>query len=211
MTAETFYKATRPDGTSFFDSKTKWRVGRITRLARPDLGMGLCSNGVLHAANDPAMTLAGGSWPCRLFEVEPRGPMTKVVNCKVGATSWKVVRELSAWRALGPNGEQVAALIGRASRVTFAEAQQIDAARVAAWDAARWAAARDAAWGATRDAAWAAARAASDAARGATRDAAGAAAAAAAGAAAGLVVRDLISDEQYQLLAGPWLAVIGEP
>jgi hypothetical protein len=221
--SQTYFKATRPDGTSFRDSATAWRVGETTTLGRDDVGRGLCSPDVLHASAEPAMTLIGGQWPCRLFEVEARGAMTKAVNHKIGATAWLVVRELPAWQALGPNGEAAASIIQRASRLTYDEAMRLaaawDAARAAAWDAA-WdaarAAARAAAGAAARDAAWDAARAAArdaawDAARDAARAAAGAAARDAAGAAAGTLVRDLITDEQYQLLAGPWLLVIGEP
>lgn len=80
------------------------------------------------------------------------------------------------------------------------EAAALDAWR--AWDAA-WAAARDAAVGAALDDAWADARhAAGDAAGGDARPPAGDAAQAA-------VVHGLISDEQYQILAGPWESVIG--
>ena len=43
----TYYKATRTDGTSFYDSTTKWTVGRITRHPNPDTSRGLCSGGVL--------------------------------------------------------------------------------------------------------------------------------------------------------------------
>jgi hypothetical protein len=136
----TYYKAVRVDGTSFYDGKTRWRVGRITRLdGQP--GSKLCDAGVLHASTEPGEALVGGSWPCRLFAVEPRGPL--VVDDahphKVGCGAWKVVEELPAWQALGPNGEAVVALIDRAGRL---------AARFAAWDAARAAAraaARDAA------------------------------------------------------------------
>ena len=69
----TFYKATRPDGTSFYDGVTRWQVGRIVRHPAPMLEAGLCSSGVLHFSDAPGETLVGGSWPCRLFEVEPRG------------------------------------------------------------------------------------------------------------------------------------------
>ena len=74
----TYYKATRPNGTSFYDSKTKWQVGRIVRHPAPDLSLGLCSAGVLHISDAPGETLVGGSWPCRLFEVEPRSHLSSI-------------------------------------------------------------------------------------------------------------------------------------
>ena len=208
----TYYKATRPDGTSFYDSQTLWRVGRITRHPEPNLSAGLCSSGVLHASDAPGETLVGGSWPCRLFEVEPRGRVVSNDGShKHGCAAWKVVAELPAWQALGPNGEQVAALIERCKTLTASEIERLDAAWYAAWTAARdaawyaaWTAARDAAW----DAAW-------DAARGAARIVAriaawGAARIAARDAAIALVTRDLLTSEQFDILTAPWREVVGD-
>src|SRR5208283_5149074 len=141
MATMTFYKATRPDGTSFYDGTTKWQVGRIVRHPAPDLSLGLCSAGVLHISDAPGETLVGGSWPCRLFEVEPRGDVIGPSEHKYGCTEVKVVREMPAWQALGPNGEAVAALIERCRTLTYDEAEQL----YAAWYAARAAAALTAA------------------------------------------------------------------
>jgi hypothetical protein len=121
MATLTFYKATRPDGTSFYDGTTKWQVGRIVRHPAPDLSLGLCSAGVLHISDAPDETLVGGSWPCRLFEVEPRGDMIGPEEHKYGCAVVKVVRELPAWQALGPNGETVGALIERCKTLTYDE------------------------------------------------------------------------------------------
>jgi hypothetical protein len=49
---KTYYKATRPDGTSFYDESTRWRVGRITRYPNPRPELGLCSD------LDPRVTIA---------------------------------------------------------------------------------------------------------------------------------------------------------
>ena len=208
------YKATRLDGTSFYDVWTVWRPGRITRLPAPDLSRGVCSDGVLHASTVKAETLIGGAWPCRLFEVEPRGPVTPLDGYKFGCGAFKVVRELPGWEALGPNGERVVAVIDRARTLTYDEAQRLGAARGAAWGAAGDAAgdaAHGAARDAARDAAWdAALRAAWDAAHGAAWGAAwGAALGAARGAGLAELTRDLITPEQYQTLAGPWTSVVG--
>ncbi len=197
MATLTFYKATRLDGTSFYDGTTEWRVGRIVQHPAPDLSLGLCSAGVLHISDAPGET-PNGSWPCRLFEVEPRGDMIGPEGHKYGCTKVKVVRELPAWQVFGPNGEAVATLIKRCRTLTYDEAEQLSAAWNAAWAAARDAA-RDAAWPAARAAAWAIAW-----------DAAGVTARATAGdAAIALVVEDLITPKQFDFLYGPWASVMG--
>ena len=123
------------------------------------------------------------------------------------------------WKATGPNADAVNGVIERASQITVADAEKLAAAwddaggipwggtawnaaqRAAASDPERRAARRDAqhaAWEAT----WVAGGAALDnawiAARTAAREATQAA-----------VVRDLISDEDYRELAGPWESVMG--
>ncbi|MGP8182114.1 MAG: hypothetical protein ACLP1E_15280 [Acidimicrobiales bacterium] len=201
MATLTFYKATRLDGTSFYDGTTEWRVGRIVQHPAPDLSLGLCSAGVLHISDAPGETPNGG-WPCRLFEVEPRGDMIGPEGHKYGCTKVKVVRELPAWQVFGPNGEAVATLIKRCRTLTYDEAEQLSAAWNAAKDAARDAA-RDAAW----DAAWPAARAAAWA---IAWHAAGVTARATAwDAAIALVVEDLITPKQFDFLYGPWASVMG--
>jgi hypothetical protein len=157
----------------------------------------------LSVSVEPAETLIGGWWPCRLFCVEPEGDVLDGLAAspyKRACLALRVVEEMPAWQALGPNGRAVAALIQQAAEVTSRQAHAMAAARDAALDAA-WDAARDAAWGAAGrgaalDAAW-------DAARGAGWGAAWGAEA--------LVVRDLITAEQYATLAGPWESVIGYP
>ena len=195
--------------------------GRITRHPNPETSKGLCSSGVLHISDAPGETLVGGSWPCRLFEVEPRSALISDGGHIHGCTAVKVVRELPAWQALGPNGEAVAAHIERCKTITSEQARRLDAEQDAAWDAvAVWTAARDAAWFAAKDAIVAGpasgyAIAAQDAARFAARNAARNAIAAqdaawpaAWPAALALVVRDLITPEQFDLLYGPWASVM---
>ncbi len=147
----TYYKATRPDGTSFYDGTTTWEVGKVTTL--PD-GSGLP---YLSVSVEPA-DCTGMEWPCRLFRVEPveghevTTPNAKNLPNKRAATAWRVVEELPAHGALGPNGAEVAAIIERAATLTLDEMERMHAAQVAAWDAARYAA-RYAAWDAAWDAA----------------------------------------------------------
>ena len=156
----------------------------------------------------------GMSWPCKLYEVEPVGSVHTDTGHphKIGTTSVRVLREVDAHLALGPQGEHVAALIERCRSLTGDDLDRLYAAwvatqdtariavRVAAWDAARVAArvaaleaAWDFAWDTARDAAWVAAR----------------------DAALGLLCRDLIGQhpgwdqDAYDLLTGPWRDVIG--
>ena len=208
----TYFKATRPNGTDFRTGKVKYEVGKRVRPLPHDGERELCGPGYLHASDTPSETLVGGSWPCRLFKVEgePAVGFSRCYPHKGGFKQLTVVREIEAWRALGPNGREVAELIDRAGRLTGEEIDKLDAA----WRAARRAprvAARVAAQVAARDAARYAARdAASDAARVAARAAArGTARDAASDAAAALVVRDLIYEEYFNTLHGPWKAAVG--
>jgi hypothetical protein len=225
-----YYKATRPDGTDFntgmVDYARALRDGaelfHPTRMVRND------PSTYFSVSIAPA-DCTGMRWPCRLFRVEPVGRVLRNDGLpnKRCCSRLRVIEELDPTLALGPDGAEVAALIERAKRLTYDEAQQLDAALGAAWGAARGAAlgaARGAAWDAAWDAAWGAARGAAwdaawDAARGATWGAAwdaalgaarGAAWDAAWGAAWGLVVRDLISEEHFDTLYGPWREVVGD-
>ena len=151
--AVTYFKAVRPDAMSFHDSATRWEVGEVTSLPKGTRrGPKLCGPNVLHAATVPAESLVGGSWPCRLFAVEPKGKLLTDPSHphKVGCRAWQVVEELPAAQAFGPNGEAVVSLIERCKKLTADEVKRL----AAAWYAAV-AAARDAAWSAAWDAAWA--------------------------------------------------------
>ena len=202
----TCYKALRPDGTDFATGTTKPRKGRW--LPRIDGDLIMCQRGY-HVSDAAAATLAGGSWPCKLARVEiPDGEWERQGH-KLVVPTYRVVEWLPAWQALGPNGEDIAALIERAKRLTDTEAQRLYAAEDAAWSAAEDAAedaARSPAWSAAvsaaRCAAWSAAE---DAAGEAAGDAAWDAAEYAAGA---LVVRDLITPKQFAILYGPWATVV---
>ena len=188
-----YYKATRPDGTDFhtgtIDYARALETGEVIRhpakkMIRDEPWTYLSVS--VHPAN-----CTGMSWPCRLFRVEPVGRTlkAKISESKRSCSALRVVEELPAHMALGPQGEEVVALIERCRSLTTEEGRRLDAARNAACDAA-WDAARDAA----RDAAWDAAR---NAARNAARDVALA-----------LLTRDLISTEHFDLLYGPWREVM---
>ncbi len=204
-----FFKATRPDGTDFYTGTVDYGAalasGDTIRLDSDETEFP--GPGWLHLATVPT-ECDGMTWPCRLFEVEPVGEFHRGEGhpYKIGCREVRVLRELPAHEAFGPQGEQVAALIERARCLTAAEIKRLHAAwyaaraaaRYAAWDAA-WYAAGYAAGYAARGAAWGAAR---DAARGAARDAAW-------DAAWSLVARDLISAEHYTALTGPWRSALG--
>jgi hypothetical protein len=205
----TFYKATRLDGTDFRTSRVQYTVGKRVRPLPFEGERELCGEGYLHASDVPAETLVGGSWPCRLFEVTGK-PFASDDWHKHGFRQLTVVHELDSHLALGPNGREVAALIDRAGRLTPEESEALGAARaapLAAYQRAPQAAAWSATWSAARNAARIAAW---DVAGKVARDAAGNAARNAAwNAASALVVRDLITPEQFDLLYGPWRDVIG--
>ena len=200
----TFYKASHPDGRDFYSGTVDYAaaVGGEPLTTDLDDGREFPGPGWLHLATE-ATACVGMRWPCRLFEVEPVGEVRRddAHPHKVGCRSVRVVREVDAHLALGPQGRQIAALIDRASRLTGDELERLVAALDAAWDAAL-----DAARDAARDAAWAAAWAAAwDAARDAARDAALA-----------LVVADLIgqhglTQQHVDTLLAPWRDVIGDP
>ena len=197
-----YYKAVRPDGTDFRTGTVRYDVGATVTHPNPHR---LDASGYLSVSTSPT-GCTGMEWPCRLLVVEPVEPWTPDragLPNKRACHSLRVVREVPAHEALGPQGEHVAALIDRAASLSGDDLQRLAAARDAAWAAARdaaWAAAWDAARAAAWDAAWAAAR-----------DAAWAAAWAAA---RGLVVRDLIgthgfTQAHYDTLTGLWRKTIG--
>ncbi len=234
----TYYKALRPDGTDFATGKTRPVLGEW--MPKMEGLLSICEHGY-HVADAAAETLVGGSWPCKLYRVEAkvldRSQSFKGDHLHKGVCrTYRLVEELPSWQVFGPNGEAVVALVEQARTLTPEDATRLAAAWDAAWYAARdaawhaaryaaWCAARDAAWCAARDAAWHAARyaawcaardaagyAARDAAWDAARDAAWDAAGSAAGSAAGaLVARDLITTKQFDILYGPWRAVMETP
>ena len=205
MSDETYYKAVRPDGTDFYSGNVLWdRVGEIVRHPNPGSLGEHDARGYLSVSVSPA-DCTGMKWPCRLFEVEPveGNPVWEPdpsLPSKRASHAWRVVRELPAHEALGPNGVEVAVfldLLLTLTRKQWKAARR--GARVAAGYASRRAA-RYAARSASRHAAWYAVGAAAGA---ATRedawDAAG-------NAALALLMRDLITEEQFDALTAPMRA-----
>ena len=210
MSTETYYKAVRPDGTDFYSGQVLWdRVGEIVEHPDPGSLGNDDAKGYLSVSVSPS-DCTGMRWPCRLLVVEPVEGIpvwepTPHLPSKRASHAWRVVRELSAYEALGPNGAEVAAFLDLLPTLTRAqwEATRV-AARGTAWNVARGVA-RSATRVAARDAAWYVARSSAlNAAWDAVEDAAGVADLDAAGA---LVVRDLITTEQFDILTALMRAV----
>ena len=201
----TYWKAVREDGTDFYSGTVRWapEQGDIPAegiaVAHPtSTAWGEDHSTHLCASTSPT-DCTGFKWPCRLLEMEPVAEVHEHAGSKVSALSWRVVRELPAMQALGPQGAAVAALIDGLRRLDAEALARLADARVAAWDAV-WGAVRVAARGAVRVAARVAAW---DAAWDAARDAAWDAAWDAADAAVALVVWDLITSEHRDTLTAP--------
>ena len=193
----TYWKAVREDGTDFYSGTVRWapEQGDIPAegiaVAHPtSTAWGEDHSTHLCASTSPT-DCTGFKWPCRLLEMEPVAEVHEHAGSKVSALSWRVVRELPAMQALGPQGAAVAALIDGLRRLDAEALARLADARVTAWDAV-WGAVRVA----VRDAAW-------DAAWDAARDAAWDAAWDAADAAVALVVWDLITSEHRDTLTAP--------
>ena len=149
----TYWKAVREDGTDFYSGTVRWapEQGDIPAegiaVAHPtSTAWGEDHSTHLCASTSPT-DCTGFKWPCRLLEMEPVAEVHEHAGSKVSALSWRVVRELPAMQALGPQGAAVAALIDGLRRLDAEALARLADARDAARDAAR-AAARDAAWGA---------------------------------------------------------------
>ena len=194
-----YYKATRPNGFDFYSGTVDYagalESGRPLKrkLVDPDYPFECCSSTVYHASDTPSETLIGGKWPCRLFEVTGR-PVAREGH-KFGFRSLRVIREIEAWKALGPNGREVVGLWNEVSE----------------WSGRQHSAAYDAARSTARAAHVAACDAAYDAARSTARVAAFDtayydAAYAVRYATSVLVVRDLITPEQFDVLFAPVVA-----
>ena len=202
---ETYYKAVRPDGTDFYSHSILWgQVGEIVRHPNPGSPGGEDAKGYLSVSVSPT-DCTGMKWPCRLLVVEPVEGVpvwepAPELPSKRASHAWRVVRELPAYEALGPNGAEVAAFLDLLPTLTNT---QWSAASVAARSAAR-SAASVAASVAARSAAWSAARSAASVA--ASVAARSAASVAARSAALALLVRDLITTAQFDTLTAPMRA-----
>lgn len=145
MMEETYYKAVRPDGTSFYDSSFRWipekgikrkiLIKHPSILGKPrfiakEMEQGVEPHEYLSVSTDPK-TCYGFMWPCRLLEVVPIpqlpvwAPHPEDLPNKRASMAWKVVREVEPWRVFGPNGEVVANFLDKISSMSPATLQRI--------------------------------------------------------------------------------------
>lgn len=225
-----YFKAIRPDGTSFNDPSFRWvpETGPVegTVVTHPNAHRNDAS-GYL-SVSTVATDCTGMRWPARLLIVEPLDksdvftPRPSPLPNKRAAHAWRVVREADASKLLGTSAAHFLTFLEEIPTRTPEQWHAVrNAVRNAAWGAARgaaWFAAGDAAgsaaWGTARDAERnAAGSAAWDAAECAAWDAAGYAAGDVVGDAAGyaaraLSLRDLVGTgswtaEAYEVLVAP--------
>ena len=202
----TYYKAIYPDGTSFHDSRFRWlpESGPVEghMVTHPTASI-IGDHASQYLSVSVVPTDCSGMWlPLRLLEVEPVGEVVtpepgRLPNKRAGV-AFKIVRELPATDALGPQGMYVAALIKRSEWFTADDMRRLAVARYDMQETG-WVAALTAARGAARDAA-------RNAAWTAVWDAAGKSAVDVTHA---LLVRDLITREHYDALTRPWRSAIG--
>ena len=165
----TYYKAVRPDGTDFHTGTVQWvpEQGEIPAdgivVTHPTSTVWEEDHSTHLCASAAPADCTGFEWPCRLLAVEPVTEVHHHTGNKRSALAWRVVRELPATEAFGPQGEAVVALVdglGRLSAAQLAAGDAAlgaflhvarDAARIAAQFASRIAA-QDAAWDAAQDA-----------------------------------------------------------
>ena len=149
MSASTYYKAVRPDGTSFHDPTFRWVPEDWTptdgpvRVEHADYDPTGGAGGYLSVSTEPA-NCTSMRWPCRLLIVQPVGevltPEPESLPHKRAGRAFDVIAERPAHEALGPCGREVVSLLA-----------ELETFPLAAWGAARYAArgaARGAAWGA---------------------------------------------------------------
>lgn len=195
----TFFKAVRPNGRDFFSDSIDYGAalvsGEVLRHPAPHKRRDLPST-YFSVSVKPAETLYGSFWPARLFRVEPVGSVmgSSVFKHKRAVSALRVIEELPAWQVFGPNGREVAAVVQREALVTLDEDYLMYLAATALVNT-RSAARRRALDTALLNARIAAFRVVSTV-----------------GWNAGYayVVRDLITESDFQALAGPWLSVIGD-
>lgn len=149
-----YFKAIRPDGTSFNDRGFRWvpETGPVegTVVAHPNAHR-VDASGYL-SVSTVATDCTGMRWPARLLIVEPLAesdvftPHARNLPNKRAAHAWRVVREADASELLGPSAAHFLTFL---EEVPTRTPEQWGAARNAAWPVAS----RNAAWSAAWDAA----------------------------------------------------------
>ena len=113
-----YYKAVRPNGTDFRTGTINYGAalvsGEVVRHPVTSKRVWDAPSTYLSVSVEPA-DCTGFAWPCRLFRVEPVGrvmgagkvPLSASPN-KRAVSALRVVEELPAWQAFGPNALYVA-------------------------------------------------------------------------------------------------------
>ena len=139
-----YYKATRTDGRDFHPGRLDYAAaltsGEVVTHPVGDVNSGTAADYLSVSVSPTDCT--GAQWPCRLFRVVPVGEVgvPGMYPSKRAVAALRVVEELPAIAALGPQGQAIAAMFDRARVLTGREITDLDAARdaarAAAWDAA---------------------------------------------------------------------------
>lgn len=199
MTEPVFYKAVDTNNKDFTTGKTQLVLGEwMPEIEGP---LVFCRNGY-HVSTEKAETLQSGRenipWPARLYLVETRDVVEGSVRTKV-CRSYRAIEELPAWEALGPNGQDVITFLESYESRTPGQVRALESEYYAesnrerltpAWDAAFYASLQS-----SRAAAWSVV----------TRLVYGDSACPA----TALVVRDILTSKQFEVLTEPWVRIVG--
>lgn len=116
-----YYKATDPNGRDFRTGTIRYADALASGETIRHLFTGKMvlnhAETYLSISVDPTHTLVGGEYPCRLFRVEPEGPVLSGLYAskrKRAVKALRVVEELSAWRVFGSEGRAVVAVLEQA-------------------------------------------------------------------------------------------------
>lgn len=122
-----YYKATGSDGYDFRTRTINYAAALVSGdpVQHPAPHFDGAS-GYLSISVEPGETLIGGEWPCRLFEVQPIGEVqtTRDYPHKRAVHALRMVREVEAWRALGPQGAEIEAFISSIVHVVQCNARE---------------------------------------------------------------------------------------
>ena len=89
------YKLAKPDGFDFFTGKTinyRENIGKIVRCPNPNPRLGICSDGVLHASENPNDCFVGANIPCSAYRVQGKSQCGD--KRKWGFTELEVLEEI---------------------------------------------------------------------------------------------------------------------
>ena len=144
-----YYKSVRLNGTDFHTGELQWAPPEgheapwivYHQSGRQEVPSAHPRD-FLSVATVPT-DCSGMAWPCRLLQVRPveghpvATPGGRLLPNRVVATAWEVIAELDPRLALGPQADQLIALLDTAERLTGDKLRDLAAARFAAWFAAR--------------------------------------------------------------------------